>query len=112
MAKNKIKDLNDLLFAQLERLSDETLKPEELQVEIERSRAMSGLAKNVIDVGRVVLSAHVSSDSGWTDLPPKMLQDFSDRTELPGKLSSLADYKTDDFEATGLGVDLKAEING
>jgi predicted proteasome-type protease len=47
--KNKPIDLNNHLFAALERLNDESIVGEELKEEIERGRAISGLAKQVID---------------------------------------------------------------
>ena len=55
--KNKLTDLNDHLFAQMERLSDEDLKGEELAVEIERSRAVSGIARDIVSNAAVVLKA-------------------------------------------------------
>lgn len=39
--KNKLSDLNDHLFTQLERLTNEDLNPEQLQMEIERGKAIS-----------------------------------------------------------------------
>lgn len=41
-------DLNDHLFAQLERLGDESLDAEEVEVEIKRSKAMSSVAQQII----------------------------------------------------------------
>ena len=55
MAKNKLTDLNDHLFAQLERLGDEDLTPEELESEVKRAKALNGVAKNIIDNARVAL---------------------------------------------------------
>lgn len=62
--KNKLVDLNNHLFAQLERLSDEDLTPEELQSEIQRSHAVTSLAKEIISNGRLVLDAQKQFDLG------------------------------------------------
>lgn len=55
--KNKLSDLNDHLFMQLERLNDEELKGDELEREIQRSRAISGVAAQIVSNGRLVLDA-------------------------------------------------------
>lgn len=57
MANNKLTDLNNHLFAQLERLSDEDLNPEQLQKEIERTKAVNGVAKNIIENAKTTLEA-------------------------------------------------------
>lgn len=57
MAKNRLADLNDHLFEQMERLNDESLTPEQLDREIARTRGMCDLAGNVIDLGRLDLDA-------------------------------------------------------
>jgi hypothetical protein len=57
MANNKLEDLNNHLFAQLERLSDEDLTLETLQKEIERSKAVNGVAKNIIENAKTTLEA-------------------------------------------------------
>lgn len=56
--KNKLTDLNDHLFAQLERMGDEDLKGDELKQEIERGKAISGVARQVIDNAQLALEAH------------------------------------------------------
>ena len=53
--KNTLSDLNNHLFAQLERLSDEELQGEELAQEIGRSRAVMGVATSIIKNGELVL---------------------------------------------------------
>lgn len=55
--KNKIQDLNDHLFAQLERLNDEDLTTEQLDKEITRSKAVSGIASQIINNARLALDA-------------------------------------------------------
>lgn len=55
--KNKLIDLNNHLFAQLERLSDESLKGDKLKDEITRSKAITGVAKEVISNGKLALEA-------------------------------------------------------
>ncbi len=55
--KNKITDLNDHLFAQLERLSDEDLNDSELEREIERSKAVTSVAEKIISNGKLALDA-------------------------------------------------------
>lgn len=57
MVKNKLSDLNDHLFMTLERLGDEDLSNEELEKEIERSKAISTVAGKIIDNARLVLDA-------------------------------------------------------
>lgn len=55
MANNTLTDLNNHLFAQLERLSDEDLTGEDLQKEISRAKAINGVAKNIIDNAKTTL---------------------------------------------------------
>lgn len=55
--KNKLGDLHNHLFAQLERLSDEDLKGEELKDEISRSKAVTAVAKEIVSNGRLALEA-------------------------------------------------------
>ncbi|SES11646.1 hypothetical protein SAMN04487958_107154 [Vreelandella subterranea] len=50
--KNKIDDLRNHLFAQLERLGDETLSGDALKEEIQRSRAVGEISGQVIDTAR------------------------------------------------------------
>lgn len=57
--KNKLSDLNNHLFAQLERLSDETLKPDKLAIEIQRSGAIRDLAREVISNAQLVVNATI-----------------------------------------------------
>lgn len=68
--KNKLIDLNNHLFAQLERLGDEKLEGEKLTTEIERSKAITSIAKEVISNARLALDAQVAlADKGVKTLP-------------------------------------------
>ena len=55
MTKNTLSDLNNHLFAQLERLSNETINQEDLNKEIERSKAISTVAKTIIENAKTSL---------------------------------------------------------
>lgn len=73
--KNKLVDLNNHLFAELERLSDEELKGDALTEEIVRSKAVSDIAGKIIANANVVLQAQKFVDnkvSAETKLPPML----------------------------------------
>lgn len=57
MTKNRLSDLNNHLFAQLERLSDEDLKGEELAEEIDRSKSIERISRQIIENSRTSLKA-------------------------------------------------------
>lgn len=46
--KNKLSDLNDHLFAQLERLGDESLTPDQIKTEALRGKAVVGVADQIL----------------------------------------------------------------
>lgn len=50
--KNKIDDLRNHLFAQLERLGDESVKGDDLKEEIQRARAVSDVSAQLVDSAR------------------------------------------------------------
>jgi hypothetical protein len=60
--KNKLSDLNEHLFCQLERLGDEELVGEELVQEINRAHAVTSVAQQLISSGRLVLDAAKAAD--------------------------------------------------
>ncbi len=62
--KNKLRDLNDHLFAQIERLGDEDLKGDELKKEIERAEAITRVSDQIISNASLVLKAQIFSKSG------------------------------------------------
>jgi hypothetical protein len=55
--KNKLLNLNDHLFVEIERLGDGCLKGEELTREIDRAKAVSNIAVAIIANGRLLLDA-------------------------------------------------------
>lgn len=74
--RNTLGDLNNHLFAQLERLSDEDIKGEALKEELMRAEAVSSVAQQIIANGALVLKAQrMKEDSYNADVSiPKMLE--------------------------------------
>lgn len=55
--KNRLSDLNDHLFMQLERLQDETLSAEQIETEVKRSAAIVEVSDKIVDNARLQLQA-------------------------------------------------------
>ena len=74
--RNTLGDLNNFLFAQLERLDNPDLEGDELLKEIARSKAISEISKNVIENANVVLQAqkHMAEYRGTGETVPRMLE--------------------------------------
>ncbi|WP_426576717.1 hypothetical protein ACP179_20570 [Xenorhabdus stockiae] len=71
--KNKPEDLNNHLFAQLERLSDESISSEQLGIEINRAKSISSIASQIISNGRLALDVKKAIDNQDVDSLPKFL---------------------------------------
>jgi hypothetical protein len=67
--KNKATDLHNILFAQLEKLSDEEMTPEEMKKEVERAAAMSNLANSMVNLVKVQIQAHNKLDTANPNIP-------------------------------------------
>ncbi|MES0168219.1 hypothetical protein NKJ87_19890 [Mesorhizobium sp. M0027] len=55
--KNRITDLNDHLFAQIERLSEEGLSGDKLEAEVQRTEALVKVADMIVDNARLGIQA-------------------------------------------------------
>ncbi len=69
--KNKLVNLNNHLFEELERLNDEELKGEELQEERERAKSIANIAQTIINNGELALKAvkHYDEFGNKGDIP-------------------------------------------
>lgn len=72
--KNKLIDLNNHLFAQLERLNDEELKGDQLREEIDRSKAVTGVSKEIVANARLALDAEQLKQEYGLKKAPAMLE--------------------------------------
>ena len=60
--RNKLTDLNNYLFEAIERLTDDTLSPDQLEVEMARAKAVQGIAGTIIDNGKLALEVKKHAD--------------------------------------------------
>lgn len=75
MPRNKLIDLNNALFEQLERLSDD-LTEEELDKELKRTKAICNIGRIIVDNAQVALDAqkHIDEYEIQKDDRSEMLQ--------------------------------------
>ncbi|MFY0628655.1 MAG: hypothetical protein JXR07_20345 [Reichenbachiella sp.] len=81
--KNKLEDLNNHLFAQLEKLGEDDLKGDALREEIERARAISGISKQITHSAKLTLEAAIFVRSSKNDAPgiPKTIGGSEDEVK-------------------------------
>jgi len=72
--KNSLGDLNNYLFIQLERLNDENLAGDALKQEIERSKAFTATASQIISNASLLLEAKRLVGEGTVKELPKTLE--------------------------------------
>lgn len=63
MSKNTLADLNDHLFAQLERLGDDEFNTSKLDFEIQRASAINGVAQQIVSNAALLLKARIAADN-------------------------------------------------
>lgn len=81
MTKNKLSDLDDHLFAALERLGDETLSADQIDAEAKRAEAVVKLADQVTENAKTKLvAAKLYAEHGANVLP--MLPQISAKQEV------------------------------
>lgn len=79
MAQNKLSDLNNHLFAQLERLNDENITAEEMEIEFKKAKAIGQIAGQIIKSASVTLAAAKMVSAG----------DFTEETQAQVKKNLL-----------------------
>ncbi len=62
--KNKLTDLNNHLFAQLERLGEEDISKEDLEKEVTRSKAITSVSTQIVNNARLALDAEKFKANG------------------------------------------------
>lgn len=68
--KNKLSDLNNHLFAQIERLSDDDLSAESIEAEVKRAEAIVDISDQVLRIADVGLkAAKLFAEHGSAVLP-------------------------------------------
>lgn len=68
--KNRLVDLNNHLFAQLERLSEEEITIESLNHEVQRTQAIASMAGQIIDNAKLMLAAQRTLEEYGNTLAP------------------------------------------
>ena len=89
--RNKLTDLNNYLFAQLERLDNEELKGTELVEEINRSHAVTEVATQIYSVGSLLLKAWTAADRNMEDgaqLPDMLECEVNGQKRTDGQISA------------------------
>lgn len=72
--KNTLMDLNNHLFARLERLNDDSVTGDALKEEIARAQAVTTLAREIVGNGALMLKARVvAHEMGGAGMPKALM---------------------------------------
>jgi hypothetical protein len=74
------------MFAQLERLNDESLSGEQLQTEISRGKAMSEIGKVIVESAKTEVLALKLTGRLDANRPPKFLDAADDVADQPKRI--------------------------
>lgn len=69
MARNKLIDLNNHLFEQLERLNDDELTDEQFERELKRTKSICDIGKVIVSNAAVALAAQKHFDEYGIETP-------------------------------------------
>src|SRR6185503_21069497 len=85
LMKNKFSDLNDHLFAQLERLSEEGMSEEQLLTEVTRSQAMVAVSNQIVNAAGLQLKAValVAEHGGMIKPPANLIEHQPENPQKP-----------------------------
>lgn len=70
--QNKLIDLNNLLFEQIERINDDELDDDDLKIQLNKAKHINDVAKTIVDINRLAFDALKHGDSTGR-LVPKAL---------------------------------------
>ena len=79
--RNKLSDLNNYLFAQIERLDDEELAGDKLDAEIKRGNAIAGIATQIIANGNLQIKAVAAAKEAGIEIKSPALLMLTGQTE-------------------------------
>ena len=78
MPRNKLSDLNNHLFAQLERLNDEEAGSEKMELEIKKAKAISQVATEILKSSKLSLNAARLVHEGYINEVPDNMKQLSE----------------------------------
>ena len=96
--KNRLSDLNNHLFAQLERLGEEGLSSEKLKQETDRAKAMAVVAEKIVHAATLELDAVRLVAKHGTKLAPMMPKTISAGAHIEHRAQPVKPKTPEDLE--------------